>query len=112
MRGLQEAITVRAPHGNGTTDKRRVYTVAVGAASTAEQETTVSAPGVGEWVTFVADTDCFVRFGVTGVGAATSSDWPMLSGVPQAFFIEPNEDRFFRAIRSTADGTLKWYISG
>lgn len=100
---------------DGQPDSTAVQTaVAITIASSAA--TAVLATGVpmgGCWVTFVADTDCYIVFGPSAANtpAATAANgWPLFAGQEKDWRI--NEKRqFFTIIRKIADGTLKRYKS-
>jgi hypothetical protein len=112
-----EAANVLGPRANSGTDVRRTQTQAVAAASTAAVDTLASQDTTDQgmqnrwWVTMVCTQDCFICFGDASVAAATANDWPLFANQPKDFFLDRNT-RYFRVIRSTADGTLKWYGSG
>lgn len=107
-----EAIRVRPPHGQGTSDKRKANIQAVSSSSTSAVALGLSVSSGGEWVTLVSTEDAHIRFGTSGVGAATTSDYFLPAGQERAFYCLVNEDTHFRVIRATADGNLHWYISG
>jgi hypothetical protein len=65
----------------------------------------------GCWVTFKATSDCFIRFGRLGVGAATSSDYLLTANQEEEFWITFPDDANFSVIRATADGTLHRFRS-
>jgi len=112
MEGQGQAITKRPPHGSDTEHPRRVAVVAVSPVSTAAA---LVVPGkvnnnVGDWVTFQASADCFIRFGDSpSMGPATSSDWPIKADVEYSWWIRP-DDAYFRIV-SAGVGSLKRYTS-
>jgi hypothetical protein len=104
------------PHAAGSGHLCQVETnVAVTAVASAATQTITNMSLVGDWVTFVSDTDCYIRFdrsasGVNAVGSATSADWPMKAGIEYNWFCTP-EGAYFSVIRKTADGILSRYRS-
>jgi hypothetical protein len=107
---LSDAAAIRAPHRSDATTNAKTNSQAVAAASTAAVDTTISG-NKPEFITLICSADAYICFGDSAVGAATSSDWPITANVPQTFQIHPKEDRYFRVIRASGDGTLKWYRS-
>lgn len=64
-------------------------------------------------VTFVTTQDCLIAFGKSDMAAATAADWLLKAADgPVTFLLDSKKTRFFRVIRSTADGTLRSYVSG
>lgn len=113
-----EAANVLAPRAANSTDVRRTQHQAVVAASSAAVDTLATEDTSDQggatrwWVTMVCDQDCMIAFGDAAVPAAVvANDWPLFANQPQNFILD-RKSRYFRVIRSTADGTLKWYGSG
>jgi len=116
MLGQGAAIAKRPPHASGSTETDGSAdpiaiepTVAVTAVSTAAA--LVLSGGIpigGCWVTFVADTDCFIHFGPSSSLPAASStvSWPLAAGVEKDYWCN-EKDQYFRVIRKTADGILR-----
>jgi len=83
--------------------------VAVGVASTAAALVlALGMPMGGTYVSFVADTDCYIHFGPTSgiVAASSTNSWLFTAGQQYEYFIS-EFDQYFRVIRKTADGTLR-----
>lgn len=110
-KAFSEAIARRPPRGQGTGEDGANNTVAVTSASTAAQSLGQVQNGSGFWVTMVCTQDAHVRFGISTVGASTTSDYLLRAGVAEEFWCESNLDTHFRVIRDTADGTLHWFRS-
>lgn len=113
-----EAANVLAPRAASSTDPRRTQKQSVVAASSAaidtlaSQDTTDIGGATRWWVTMVCDQDCMICFGDASVGAAVvANDFPLYANQPKDFLLD-RTTRYFRVIRSTTDGTLKWYGSG
>lgn len=114
-KALTEAIARRPPHGSGTTTSdpnRAVTKTSVTSASTAAIATGASANGTGIYITLVCSQDAHIRFGPAAVGAATTSDYLLRSGIAEEFWCEGNEDTHFRVIRDAVDGSLYHWRSG
>jgi hypothetical protein len=113
MLGQSEAIQKRPPRGNGTGERGEVFATAfTGASTTAAVLPGTGIPAlVGCFVTFVADADCYIRFGTSAVAAATTSDWLLPANVERDFWCNPTEDTNFSVIQKTAAGTLKRFRS-
>lgn len=109
MLGHTEAINKAPPHGNGTGDPTATFVTAVGAASSAA--TTVlggaAIPSGGVFITWVSDTDCYIRFGDSTVGPATTSDWLLIAGVEKDYRHHPTYDTHFTVLQKTASGTIR-----
>jgi hypothetical protein len=68
--------------------------------------------GQGKYIVNLLPTqNCFIRFGTSSVGAATSNDWPLVANQLVRFVIS-NDTNYFTVIRNSADGTLDWYVVG
>lgn len=66
----------------------------------------------GKFVVLMTPTQaCYVKFGDASVGAATSSDFPLVANQTYRFVCSDDTNNF-RVIRNAADGTLSWYIAG
>ena len=62
-------------------------------------------------VYFTPTQDCYLRFGTSSVGAASSSHWPLIANKRVRIIIS-NDSNYFTVIRKSADGLLYWYVSG
>lgn len=80
-------------------------TAAVGAASTAAIAIAENTPG-GAVYEFTATTLCHVKFGDSGVGAATTADLVLGPWVTRRY-VEPSVTHL-RVIQSAAAGFLSW----
>jgi hypothetical protein len=98
------------------TNPQSVISTAVTAVSTAAIDTLIdigNARATKNLVTFDTTQDCFICFGESNMGAATSSDWLIKAGDgPVTFLLDSRRTRFYRVIRNAADGILKHYVSG
>jgi len=108
----------RPPHGATSGDEFEVYSTTVSAVTTAATLCTSAAPGrssipipIGCFITWIADTDCYIRVGTAGVAAATSADYYMPAGVAFEWYHLSSTDTHFTVIQKTAGGTLKRYRS-
>lgn len=102
---------------DGLASPQAVVLQAVGAASTAAIDTKIDSAGAKvnkQNVTFVTDQDVFIVFGMSDVVAATSANGLLLKAAdePRTFLCDSRRTRFFRAIRSTVDANLRFYVSG
>lgn len=109
MLGQTEAINKAPPHGNGTGDPTATFVTAVVTASSVATAVLGGAtiPDTGAFITWIADTDCYIRFGNASVGAATVNDWYLPAGVEKDYRHHPVDDTHFTVIRRTADGTVR-----
>jgi hypothetical protein len=102
----------RPPHGFDTSDAARWFEVtAIGPASTVEIDLFGGFAGLdlnaGVSVRcFMSDTDCYIRFGATGIAAAAAGDFTMLANTLYFWSLLQELDRYCRVIRKTADGKL------
>lgn len=62
-------------------------------------------------VYFTPTQDCYIKFGTSSVGAATSSSWPLVAN-KRIRVIIANDCNYFTVIRKSSDGLLYWYVSG
>lgn len=62
-------------------------------------------------VYFTPTQNCYVRFGTSSVGAATSSHWRLIAN-KRVRMVVSNDSNHFRVIRASSDGLLYWYVSG
>lgn len=68
--------------------------------------------GTGKYIVyFIPTQNCYIKFGTSGVAAATSSDWPLVANQMVRFVIS-NDSNYFTVIRNSADGTLDWFVVG
>lgn len=107
MEGLADFVRMWPPAGNGTTNANQVYTTAFTGTSTAEALVIPSFTAIdtGMAVAFICDADCHIRFGATGMGAATTSDWYLPAGREKVWRLAP-QLIYFRVIQHTATGNL------
>lgn len=110
---LKSACGVRAPR------QGELGVVAVTTSASAAQDTGVTSGGP-RWVTFKADVNCYITFGVDGTTTITDPDgtavsgngrtWELTAGIPEPFLISSKVDRYFK-VRGTGAGYVRWYGS-
>lgn len=68
--------------------------------------------GKGKYIVYFIPTQkCYIKFGTSGVAAATSNDWPLLANQAVRLVIS-DDSNYFTVIRDSADGTLDWFVVG
>lgn len=113
MLGEQEAILIRPPAGAGTTSAYAPTKTAFNGTSSAVVATGSNGLDIaGCWMTFLPTQDCHIRFGDSGVAAATISDMLFKAGVAVALWCSKNDATHYKVIRDVADGDLYAYRSG
>ena len=60
-------------------------------------------------VILIADQNCYIRVGLSGVAVATAADFYVPAGVLMSFKTT-RAGTHFRVIRATADGAVKHYV--
>lgn len=71
---------------------------------TSTAETPIGSDG---WHSFKAQTEaCYIVFGVAGMGAADSSDWPIDAGTSEEWYVPPRITHF--RVIATSSGALHW----
>lgn len=117
--GNFEAV-MKLPPGpsDSTTAKNRPFSSAVGAVGlvvtpvttlTATDAAAIPNP-FGCYITWISDTDCYVRIGTSAMNIATTSDQFLPAGVSMEWWHRP-VDTHFSVIQKTASGTIKRYAS-
>lgn len=79
--------------------------------ATSTAEVAIGAGPGANLLRMTPSTACRIRFGTSGLGAASASDAPLEAGVQRIFTIG-NDCTHFRVIRQTADGVLTWDVVG
>lgn len=119
MLGKQEAILKSPPGAAAGAGFNRPFSTSIsGVASAVAAVTTLTAndaAGIppmpfGCFVTWISDTDCYVRVGDANVGVATTADWFLPAGVAVDWWHDGSQSSF-SAIQKTAGGTVKRYRS-
>ena len=90
-----------APSGTPNPDSQSILATV---ASTAEQAITGNTDA-GSIYEFVSAGSACVKFGLTGMGAATTAD-AMITTTPRRFYIHPKLVTHIRAIRNGAAGVI------
>ena len=115
---VNKSLIGAPPHGQGAAEARsNVHTatsnVSTAAVAIVSPATSATAPRTGadhaQIVTMVANQDVRIRFGVSDVGAATTSDFLIPKNVIVSWLCG-DADTHFRVIRDSADGALEWYV--
>lgn len=57
-------------------------------------------------------TNCYIRFGLSTVAAATSADYPLFANEEYVLEVPSNQITHYRLIRASADGVASAYIVG
>lgn len=57
-------------------------------------------------------TDCYIRFGLSTVAAATATDYPLFANTEYAWEVDSNTITHYRLIRKSADGFAFAYVVG
>lgn len=114
MLGNFEVTIKPAPAAAGSTAATRPFATAVsGVATAAAPVTTVTLPDnaaipeIGCVVSWISDTDCYVRVGDANVGSATTSDWFLPAGVEVDWWHNGKTQTHFSVLQKTAGGTIK-----
>jgi hypothetical protein len=118
MLGQLEALLKAPPGAAGSATGNRPFSTSItGVASSATLVTSNTAndpaaiPELGCFVTWVSDTDCYLRVGDANVGSATTSDMFVPSGVTFDWWHNGKTQLYFSVLQKTAGGTIKRYRS-
>jgi hypothetical protein len=117
--GSFEAVMKLPPGAADGTGANRPFSSAVGPtglAVTAVTTLTATDPATipnpfGCYVTWISDTDCYVRVGTSTMNVATTSDQFLPAGVSTEWWHRGGIDTHFSVIQKTAAGTIKRYRS-
>jgi hypothetical protein len=119
MLGQLEAILKSPPAAAGGTAASRPFATTVAATGSAVVPVTTltAADGavipypLGCFITWISDTDCYIRVGDSTISIATTSDWFLPAGVAVDWWHNGQTQTHFSVIQKTTGGTIKRYRS-